>query len=60
MELGSVWLHFLFAASSFISNCFAESFIIPEMTYDDRVSLNSDHQIISNGYLLVGDSRELH
>ena len=60
MELGSVWLHFLFAAGSFISNCLAESFIIPEMTYDDRVSLNSDHQIISNGYLLVGDSGELH
>jgi hypothetical protein len=37
IEFVSVWLRFIFALGSFITDCFAEPYIVPEMTFDDRV-----------------------
>ena len=35
-----VWLHFSVAFGLLITNCFAEKYIAPEMTHDDRVCLD--------------------
>jgi hypothetical protein len=37
VALISVWFHFFSAFGSFIATCFAEPFIVPEMTFDGRV-----------------------
>jgi hypothetical protein len=37
IEFINIWLHFIFACGLLINSCFAEKYIDPEMTLDERV-----------------------